>query len=205
MPRRPFIVKATKKGVTKRQIRRQMVTIQKALKDMTVTKMRRVVTVTSDAFGDIHYRYSCSNPTKAVDGAITYNDWTSFGALYDAFKPNMLKIKFQPKLPNDTSINTGYYPIYSFHDKDAGDAYSVTTVNEALQYDNVRDHNVFRPWKRIVKINTKYQNAIDSRGYQDIASLINLGNLEIIGDGFDTNQEYGVMILTMYVSFRNRR
>lgn len=83
----------------------------------------------------------------------------------------------------------------------------VTTINQAIQYDNLRVKNVFRPWKLYYKI-PKYVDAANLQGgYFDVANASSSlpGTVQVYGTGFDISATLGDIVITAYVKFKNRR
>jgi len=167
-------------------------------------KLRYVFPLSSDAGGNIIGYASCSNPTTAVNGAGTYQEWGNFILLYDLYRIHAIRMHFIPDKPFDTSITTAYRPLYVVHDIDNSGS-NMANANEAIEYSNMKAVNMNRPWviyRRLPRI-TNQQKTVGS--YNSVGTAINVGALQWFGNQFDTSDNYGTLIFTMYVTFKNRR
>lgn len=167
----------------------------------TLVKLRVVTTVASDAGGQISAWLN--------DDVSGYQDWTSFAAVFDSYRVCALKLKFVPDLPNDTSTVTGYKPLYVVHDVDQSNIPTLS-VNTAIQYENMKVFNMYRPWNYYRKFSKQSSSGVASQvmmagGYKDVAVTTASQCIQYIGTGFDLSTTYGTIISTAYVSFKNRR
>lgn len=168
------------------------------------TKLRYVFAVTSDGGGNISGYASCTNPTTAVNGAGSYQEWTEFTALYDLYKVHALKVQYVPSKPNDTYTTTAFAPLYIVHDIDnTGSA--LASVNAAIEYSNMKVMNMYRPWKYYRKVPTTTNQQKTVGVYNTVGTPINVGAFQWYGTGYDISDNYGTMIFTMYTTFKNRR
>lgn len=162
-------------------------------------KLRVAATVASNAGGVITFAYS-NNPSS-------YQDWSSVGNLYDEYKATGIKFQYIPYLPNDTSTVTGFLPLYSVYDPNSTST-PLTSINDAIQYENMKVYNMYRPWKRYVKLRTPVANAatvVNSGGYMPTASGTATSCVAFYGEGFDISTSYGSIIVTIYLKLRNRK
>lgn len=174
-------------------------------------KLRTALDCSSDAGGTIHYTWSLtaiSTNLVAINGAAPSNsleEVSNIGALFDQYRVHAIKIAYFPQLPNDTSTVTGFFPLYTVIDRDTPNTSPpVTAIATAVQYDNLRVKNMYRPWKRYIKVG-KYAQTGNPLGTMDLANIPNYGCLEMFGLGYDISTTYGKFVATYYVSASNRR
>jgi len=171
---------------------------RKFLKGQIKIKLRVTATVASNAGGQITFAYS-NDPSGL-------QDWSSVAALYDEYKVKGLKIQFYPYLPNDPSGTTGYLPLYTVIDQNSATT-PLTSVNDAIQYENMKAFNMYRPWKifrRFEKI-TGSTSAQVNNGYMPTASPVATACMAFYGVGYDISTSYGSVIVTAYLTLRNRK
>lgn len=174
-------------------------------------KLRQALDCSASDAGEIHYTWTLTGLSAtlvAINGAAPANsveEIGTVGGLYDQYRVTGFKIKYIPQLPNDTSTVTGFFPLYSVIDRDTPNTSPpVTTIAGAVQYDNLRVYNMYRPWSRYVRV-PRYVSTGTPMGWLDLANISNYGCAEFYGTGFDISQKYGKFIVTYYVTCRNRR
>lgn len=173
-------------------------------------KLRFHVTLSSTLLGVMQSNFSTSSPRRAINGAGTYINFDEIAQLYDMYRVTSVSIKFIPQLPNDSSTQTGYFPLYFVYDKNSGDGSPLTSVDNALQYDNVKIRNVFRPFRIKYRvppgiIGTGTAAVLHGgRLYFSTEVDPNIGTIKMYGDGFDVSQAYGELILQMVIECKNR-
>lgn len=166
-------------------------------------KIRKTQTLASDSLGGMEL-FSNNGPHTG------FQEWTSISALFDTYRAAAIKVKFIPQLPNDASTLTGYHPLYVFGDKDAT-VMPVTTVNEAIQYENMKPKNMFAPWKyyfrcgKLSGVGNAANVRVNIGGWIDAATPFGHAAICGIGTGFDTSQTYGTLVWTLYLMAKNRR
>jgi hypothetical protein len=164
-------------------------------------KIRYVNPVTSDSGGQIQAWLN--------DDVSGYQDWSSLAALFDSYRVYALKLQYVPDLPNDTSTVTGYKPLYVVHDVDSANVPSLT-VNVAIQYENCKIYNMYRPWEHKVILAEQTSSGVASQGmlpggFKDIATTTASQCVTWTGTGFDVSTDYGTIVSTAYVMCKNRR
>jgi hypothetical protein len=164
-------------------------------------KIRYVGTMTSDAGGQIQAWLN--------DDVSGYQDWSSLAALFDSYRVYALKLQFVPDLPNDTSTVTGYKPLYVIHDVDSSNVPGLT-VSVAIQYENCKIYNMYRPWEHKTILAEQTSSGVASQGmlpggFKDIATTTASQCVTWTGTGFDVSTTYGTLVSTAYVMFKNRR
>lgn len=179
---------------------------------MSFFKLRTNPVLSSDAFGDISYSFSLTNPnsTTAANSAGYSNavqDWSSLTALYDSYRVFGVKIKFTPDLPNNLSATTTYKAIYSYVDYDSPTP--VTTYNSVSEYENLKTYNLYRPFSRYVKVpkilNTGVASSVVTFGWMDIANPQPSGHVGFFVDAASLSTDWGQLTVTYYVGCKNRR
>lgn len=171
----------------------------RALKKVVTTKLRVVATVASNGGGQITFAYS-DNPSSL-------RDWSSFATLYDEYKVKAIKIQYYPYLPNDTSTVTGFLPLYSVYDDNTA-TNPLTAVNDAIEYENCKQYNMYRPWKRYQRMIPLAANAttvVRAGGWVPTASPAASQCVAFYGEGYDISTSYGSIVVTMYIKFRSRK
>lgn len=171
-------------------------------------KLRYSNSLSSDGVSVMSHYIDIWNMTTVFDGAGTVQDWTNLTALFDSYRVNAVKIKFIPLLPNDLSTGTppiGFSPLYIGTDYDALTSAGIpSSAGAAIQYETMQVKNLFRPWSYYVKI-PKYTRSTYIAGYQDMAASVTNGLIWMYGTSFYPSTSYGTVIITWYVSCKNRR
>lgn len=143
---------------------------------------------------------------RFMNDPTVYQDWTSIDALFDTYKVCAMKLKFIPDKPNDTSTTTGYRPIYVVGDSD--DTSALTSVNQAIEYENMKAFDLSKPWSYYFKLPKRTQIAatttIVGNGYQDTSVTTASAAIKMYSSGLDISDTYGQFIVTIYVCARNR-
>lgn len=174
-------------------------------------KLRTALDLSADVGGTINYTWSLTSLSGSlvnINGAGPTNsleEVTQIGGLFDQYRVHAIKFSFIPQLPNDSSAQTGYFPLYTVIDRDTPNTSPpVSSIATAIQYSNLRVKNMYRPWKRYLKVG-KYAQAGQPLGGMDLANIPNYGCCQMFGQGFDASQNYGKIIATYYVSCIQRR
>lgn len=166
---------------------------------LNYVKLRTTALLTTDAAGLYSNTFGYTN----LSGL---EDWANFVTLYDQYRCFALKIKFIPELPN--SVPTlGFKPFYAVRDYD--DVTALSTIPQAIQYENCMVKNLYRPWSIYSKVpkvtNLATNSTIVNFGWMDVATPQITGGLKMITDGLDASTTYGTFIVTAYVAFKGRR
>lgn len=165
-----------------------------------IFNLRYNLNVGTDGSGQIQFYGSLSDPTKAINGAGTYKDWSNITSLFELFKVNYVKLQWLPTQPNNTNV---YAPIYIVKDiNDSGS--NLASVDDAIEYANPRFKNLFSPWTVVFYPRRLANTSV--LGYQNTAGPQTVGSFKaIISSTISTSTTYGRLILTMNVSCLNRR
>lgn len=189
-----------RRGYWKRKQRRYS---GKGQRGVRFFKIRKVQTVSSDALGAISI-FSNNGPHTG------FQDWANIVTLFDSYRVPAMKVKYIPQLPNDASTLTGYHPLYVIGDVDSTVAH-ITSVNDAIQYENMRVKNMYMPWKYYFKcpklggVGSTAAVKTQAGGWIDIATPFGNSSIEGYGTGFDTSQQYGTLVWTLYLMAKDRR
>lgn len=174
-------------------------------------KLRAAIDLAANSGGTINTVFTMtglSGSLYTVDGGAasgSVEEISTVGQLYDQYKVRSVQIKYIPSLPNDTSTITGFFPLYTVVDHDTPNTSAVvTSIATAIQYDNLKVFNLYRPWKRYIKV-PRYTVAGVPAGWLDLANVVNYGSIILYGTGYDISQTYGKLVLTYYVATKNRR
>lgn len=202
--RRSRRVYGRKRG--KRMIKRFLRKRQKR-GNLAVFKIRDTIVCNSSVGGVIEYRTNSTNPTDTFFTGVTAQDFVNLSGIYDQFRIYAVSVKYIPLLPNDESSVTGFAPLYTVIDYD--DSTALTSVNQAINYENMKVKNMYRPWKvyyRIPKVtNLAGGTTIVGFGWFDMAGPLTTGAIKFYGTGFDVSTTYGTFIATWYIGCKNRR
>lgn len=174
-------------------------TISRFIKNRTIVKLRVVATIASNAGGIISFSYT--------DDPSNFRDWSSVAALYDEYKVRGMKFQYYPYLPNDTSTITGFLPLFSVYDPNSTGT-PLTSVNDAIEYENCRQHNMYRPWKRYFKFRRLAAVSgvvVGVGGFIPTASPTASQIASFYGTGYDISTSYGTMVTTIYLTLRTRK
>lgn len=166
-------------------------------------KLRATIAVDSDAGGVIS-----GGANNSPSG---YQDWTSISNLFDSYRACGIAVKYIPDKPNDLSATTGYKPLYVVGDPNSP-TQPLTSTNTAIQYENMKVVNMYRPWKYWYKFpkvaSVPLENNIILQGGFQSSSGANtnaFGGVWWYGTGYDVSDNYGTMIVTLYMMARDRR
>lgn len=176
----------------------------------TFVKLRYNYPLTTSSTGGLETRYNISNPTNVLFGSEVVQDWSSFAALYDQYRVFAVKIKYIPNFPNNESTLTVFRPLYMVTDYDS--IVVLASVNEAIQYENLRVKNLQRPFSfyiRVPKLIATYgvtgATVQVAQGWFDIAYPTDTGAIRTIATDLSASSIYGTFVITYYVGFKNRR
>lgn len=157
-------------------------------------KIKAVQDVTTTVTGTFDTVY-----TNNVGGA---TDWTNIAALFDDYRVCGLKLKYIPSLPNDTSTQTGFTPFYV--GGDSNDVTAWTSSADALQQENTKVKNLYRPWTYYYYFQ-KLGNVNLTNGYRATNVTTASQGIKTYATGLDISQKYGEIVLTFYISAKNRK
>ena len=152
-----------KRYSTKRRLKRRMRKYQK--QGYQLFKLRADPATTGpSALGFYNVRGCLTNPTRVFNGGTTVNDWSNVSGLFDSFRVCGIKIKYIPRVPNDTSAAFSFAPVYGIIDYENVDTASpVATASDCMQYERLKIFNYYRPWKWYIRV-PKYNAPIDVAG-----------------------------------------
>lgn len=164
-------------------------------------KLRTNVSLNSNAGGVISFS-TANNPSGI-------SEWASLVQLFDSYKVTGMKIKYMPHLPNDTSVTTGYTPIYIVMDPDSPLA-SLSNISQAIEYDNLKTKNLYKPWSVYYKMPKVSQvplagSIVLANGWLDIDNVSSTSAILGYSDGLDISTTYGTLLTTYYVKVKNRK
>lgn len=158
-------------------------------------KLRAVQLMSTTVGGDFATVFT-NNPSGC-------SDWASVQALFDDYRVCALKIQWVPQLPNDTSAQTGYKPFYIVGD--ANDVTALTGITDAIQYENCKVKNLYRPWTYYFKFPKATAGSTLMNGYRDTSVISGTQSVKTYSTGLDTSQDYGQFILSFYITVKNRK
>lgn len=144
-----------------------------------------------------------------TDNPNGYNDWTQIASLFDSYRVCAIKIKYIPNKPNDESNVTTYQPLYIVQDRDSTTLPS--TVNDMIQYENLKVKNLYRPWTYYRKFAKQTSTGVTGQvmlagGYKDCGQPTGSQAIFIVSEpGLQTSTTYGRWITTLYLTAKNRR
>lgn len=172
------------------------------------TKIRYQTPLVTDAAGTIQNYINMTDPTKIINGAGTASDWTNLSGLYDSYRVRGVSIKFIPDYPNDTSVTTGYQPIYIVFDPDGAPAFTIT---DFIQYERCKFKNLYRPWKfyhyvpKMINPSAQTTPTDLKGGWMDIAGPQSTCYINFYAQNLDVSTQYGQLLITYYVQYKTRR
>lgn len=146
---------------------------------------------------------------QLLDDPTGFLDWGNFGTLYDLYRVNSIKINYYPNLPFDSSITTGYKPVYFVFDPDNVSS-PLGAITDALEFANLRVFNLYRPWSIMAKVPTVTSISasatnIKKGGWIDISQAKATCGIFGYASGLDTSETYGDLVLKINISFKGRR
>lgn len=156
-------------------------------------KLKRVYPLTTSS-GLISFTDNPRTPSSA-------QDWSNVSGLFDSYRVCAVKYKFIPSFPNDTSVTTNFQPLYVTWDNDGT---GPSTINAAMQYENLRIKNMCMPWS-VYQYIPKIMTSGQPNGYASTASPISVGDMTFLASGLNTTATYGQLIQTYYIAVRDRK
>lgn len=163
-------------------------------------KLKLVSTVTSDGTGLVK--------AGVLDEPSAAQDWTNVAALFDQYRVNAIKLKFIPESNLGIIGSTSYAPLYIVHDPDEF-VNPLTTVNSAIQYENCKFKNMYRPWtyyrKMAKTIAQTGAQTTDLKGYHDCDNPQPNQGIYWIGTGFPNSLALGTLLVTYYITAKGRK
>lgn len=202
-----LIMKRSSTILTKTTKRRRMprAKVYRPIKyDRQPYKIRYAYPMTSSAAGLIDDVLSTSDPAGAVDSAGTYEDWTSLAAIWDSYKVTGLRVQYTPTLTNGSTV--AIQPMYIIQDHD--DVSAAASYGAQIQYDKVKFVNVNEKWDLFFKVGptTQTGNPLTFLNVGTAGSATNrISSVKLFCDNLAASQAYGVILLTMYITFGGRR
>lgn len=199
---RDLISKSNKQNFMRKQTMGQRTRKNKGSRGIRYFKLKRVVFLAASS-GTISSSVAIYDPQSA-------QEWSSIAALFDSFRVHAIKMQWLPYAPNEVQATQVYAPCYVLADFDATSA-PVATAAAAIEYENMKAKNLFRPWTYYVRVpkltGTTISNVVvHEGGYVDTTNLpTNLGQLQLFSSGNTGALNYGSYILTYYISCRDRR
>lgn len=168
-------------------------------------KLRGVFTLATDVAGQNRDVLSLTNPGAYLNGASALPDLSNLTALYDNLRVCAVKLKYIPLAPNDVAATYSFVPMYIVNDFD--DETALSAVTDAVQYETCHSVNLARQWKHYVKVPKVSDTAANSvsYGWFDIATVPNRSGIKFYASGLSGGKQYGTIIATYYVGFKNRR
>lgn len=146
-------------------------------------------------------------------------DFASLQQLYDLYKITGCKVKFYPKFIDSSvpgAAGTAFSPIYVFYDPDSSVA--VTTVDAAVQYDNHKVFNLYRPWKYYCSPIVQSDTSVNAAGAllafrKRVGAMFDIinptyyhkGIIGWVADTLTTGTQYGDIVVTYYCLCSERR
>ena len=170
-------------------------------------KLRRAYDVLLPSGGSNLNSYIDNNPNTA-------QDWANVAGLFEMYRVAGIKITFVPSgnvnpIPVNTPVNNSRFrPCYLV--LDTNDQLPTVTVNNIVQYENLKIRNTYSMWSVYYKMKRRLPfattAAMSTSGYTSCQSPVATQGIIALFEGQQsTNQtDLGKMIVTMYVCARNR-
>lgn len=155
-----------------------------------------------------------------TDDPSTFQDWAHISGMFDEYRANAIKIQYFPDANVTAFAGTGtalqspvsltpirdWHPLYIVHDKDDTD--QPVDVNGMIEYENLKVFNLYRPFTYYKKFqrNVPVVNAtnVSIKGYQRTDNPQATQSIKVLANGLTLQSEYGVTIITLYITARNR-
>lgn len=176
---------------------------------ITFAKLKGTVTFSSNGAGLIQQTFFDTDPAL-FDTANPLQDWLTYAALYDQYRVCAIKFQWIPTLPNNESATAVFQPFYTIYDQDSAPA--ATTTNALIQYSNLRVKNLYKPWKVYYKVARSFSSQVSnvvvgSLGWYDtdVPSAVGRILFSTGSEACSASVQYGRMICTYYIAFKNQR
>lgn len=139
-------------------------------------------------------------------------NYSALAAIFSHVKVCAIGLKWHPAhVSSDIATPNRYLPIYLAHDKNLSAPVSIS-VDDMLQYHNLRTFNVFRPFKYYRKMGHQLlltnlaTSSTTYRGFHSTQNPIPITqNILIHVPGFANASQLGQFIVTYYIAARNVR
>lgn len=134
-------------------------------------------------------------------------NYASISAMFSHVRVCGIKFKWFPT-HNQSLIASanGYFPLQVIHDRNLTAPASLS-IDQVLQYDNVRTFNAFRPWKvyRRMANQLKFpgQASVSFRGFQPSTNLVSTQQMILWVPQLANPSALGTLQVTYYVAARN--
>lgn len=170
-----------------------------------IFKLRRVYDAVVLAAG-------ASLNATVTDDPSNSQDWANIVGLFDMYRVAAIKVHFVPNANTREAPSVagqfGFRPVYCAHDTDLINV--PLSVNNIIQYENMKVKNSFTPWvyyrKMARRITTTNQTTLDGRGYLSTTTPASTQQLLFLFENFNgpANYYFGRFVITHYVCARNR-
>lgn len=187
----------------RRRMKRKLRQKGKGSSGVRYFKIKFNALIQSNGAGEMQF-FSSANPTLAFNNAGTAQEWSALSNLFDSFRICAMKWLYTPILPNDPGNVTVYAPLYVGFDCDMQTSTPVTATNTAIQYENVKVKNLYRPWTYYHRVPKSAASKI--QGWVDFATPSDQwGGLWAFAEGLNPSDDYGRLLVTYYVKCKDRR
>lgn len=190
----------TKKRTFRRRRRRRVPRISWAQKlDNHIFKLKfDVADLTTSGAGIISSTFNVRNVSSA-------QDWSSVSAMFDEYKVVSFKLKYIPlySQADAGASSLTYAPMFVVYDKD--DTTALASTAAALEYDNVRQVDLYRRWSHSVRPGKGAAGTSGYTAWLDTQSPPTLDSIKLYADGLSLSTKYGYYILETVIVCRGRK
>jgi hypothetical protein len=144
-----------------------------------------------------------------TDDPSSIADWSSISSLFDGYRVLTMAIEFFPYFVGsvDQGSMVNFPPLYVVYDTDTTSA--VTSVSNALEYDNCKVMSPAKQWTLTTKVprfsSVGSVSRVTSDGFIDVAGVQANSSFSWYADAFTTNLSYGRLVKHLLVEMRYRR
>lgn len=194
MARRRFRKKVMRKRRRSKNIRKQTNDGKRFF------KLKQMVSMTASGLGVVDSGVN-DDPQNA-------QDWANVAALFDMYRVNAIKVKFIPSGNTaEVGVTPPFQPLYAVYDPDSA-SQPLTAINDAIQYENCKFKNMYRPWTLYHKMNRTLgtlPTVRDNKGYSDIDNPQPTQGIWWYGINFPANVIVGTLLVTYYITAKGRK
>lgn len=200
MPARRFRRRIGRKRNVRRKIKRAQRKMQ--AKGLHFFKLSGTFTMSSSVAGVNSDVLSMTNPGAYLNGASALPDLSNLTQLFDNYRIFGIKLKYTPFLQYGSNSNVPFYIVKDFDDETA-----LSSVSQAVQYENHKVKMSNRPWKYYCKVPKIGSTTANTYGYGwfDLATAPNQAGLKFYCSNMTNTTNYGTMDVTYYIGFKLRR
>ncbi len=128
----------------------------------------------------------------------TFGDWSGLSAAFDEFRVLSMTVQYYPwnRYSKSTTVTK---PVFGVYDRSDGTA--LTTVGNAVNFEDWYWAPLDDPWTHTFNC----MAGIEDAGFTAVASVAARGWFKLYQSGLTVSQDYGDLVATIRIQWRQRR